>query len=311
MSCKNKLQLLFDEYIKECQFSSRLSFATIRGYTEVFRLFSILMPEITEPRLLTTEMLIEFFKRLETRERVVGKNTIKVGVKNSTINTYYNKLKSFLGWLHSRNLIEENPINRIKPPELNYGDERALDEDSIRKLYSAITLHSKDALILRRDIAMLSLFVFTGVRSGEFISLEVSNIDFEKKFITVRGQTSKSRRTRIIPIHPTLLYHLREYISERNKRRYQTQYLIVSKNRDQGLTNPGLKHWVKNLQKKSGIKFHVHRFRHSFACNLAKNDVNAAKIQKLLGHSSLDMTMRYLRSISTEDLKNDINRLSF
>ncbi len=304
------LQQLFDEYIKECQFSSRVRYETIRGYTAVYRLFIATMPEITDVKFLTTEMLTEFFKRLQTRQRFVGKNSVKVGVRNSTIKTYWFKLNSFFEWLVRKSIVSTSPLKQIRPPEIEYEDQRALTEDSIHKMYSAITLHSSNTLILRRDTAMVSLLLFCGLRLGEFISLEVRDIDFEKQLLCVRSQTSKSKKTRYIPIHPTLLFHLRDYVTERNKRRYSTQYLIISANRDIGLSRHGLKHWVKTLSEKSSVKFHIHRFRHSFACNLARKDVNAVKIQKLLGHNSLNMTMTYLRSITSEELKDEINRLS-
>jgi len=310
MQNERSLQQLFDEFVKECQYSSRLRSETISGYTEVFHLFLSIMPEIICAKFLTTEMLVEYFKRLQTRERVIGKNTVKVGVKNSTIKTYRSKLNTFFEWLLRKSIIQDNPLKRIRPPEIEYEDQRALGEDDVHKLYSAVTLHSRNSLILRRDIVMLSLLFFCGLRLGEFISLEVRDVDFEKQLLTVRGQTSKSKRTRFIPIHFTLLFHLRDYIAARNKCRYTTQYLVVSTKGDAGLSRDGLKHWVKALNKKSGVKFHLHRFRHTFACNLANKNVNAANIQKLLGHSSLNMTMTYLRSIRTEDLKNEINRLS-
>lgn len=307
---ENKLPQLCTQFLNECQYSSRLRLETIRSYREVIQVFIKVMPEITEANLISTEMIIEFFKRLQTRERIVGKGIIKVGVKSSTIKTYHTKFGSFLEWLFKKGIIPENPIKKIKPPELRYEDSRALDEDSVRKLYSSITLNSKDLLILRRDIAMVSLLIFSGIRLGEFVSLEVRNVDFEKRLLTVQGQTSKSQKTRVIPIHPTLLFHLRDYIIERNKRKYQTQYLIVSANRDRDLGRDGVKQWVKKHSANSGVKFHLHQFRHSFACNLAKKNVSAVKIQKLLGHSSLNMTMTYLRSINTEEMQDDINRLS-
>ncbi len=310
MQYERSLEQLFDEFVNECQFSSRLSSRTIRGYVDVFKLLLSIMPEITDVKLLTTDMLTEFFKRLQTRERVVGKSAVKIGIKNSTVKTYYNKLNVFFEWLHRKTLIQNNPIKDIKPPEWDFEDQRALDDDDVRKLYSAITLHSQNTFCLRRDTAMISLLLFCGLRLGEFISMEVRDIDFEKQMLTVRGQTSKSKKTRSIPIHPTLMFHLRDYITERNRHKYTTHNLLVSVNNDQKLSHSGLKYWVRSLCKKSGVKFHVHRFRHTFACKLARMDVNAVKIQKLLGHSSLDMTMTYLRSIPTEDLKNEINRLS-
>ena len=310
MPIEKSPQQLFAEFIKECQYAKRLRSETIRGYTEVFHVFVSIMPEVTELKFLTMEMLSEFFKRLQTRERIVGIDTIKIGVKNSTIKTYQSKLNVFFEWLHRKALIQENPMRQIKPPELTYDDVRALNEDSVRKLYAAVSLHSTNTLVLRRDTAMLSLLLFSGVRFGEFISIEVRDIDFDRQILTVRGQTSKSQKSRAIPLHTTLQFHLKDYIAERNKRKYQTQYLFVSVNSDCGLTRYGLKHWVKKLSVQSGVHFHIHQFRHSFATNLALKDVGAVKIQKLLGHSSLEMTMTYLRSISTEDMRDDINRLS-
>ena len=87
MPQEKNLQQHFDEFINECQYSSRLRSETIRGYMAVFRLFLTIMPEISNVELLTTEMIIEFFKRLQTRERAVSRIIVKVGVKNSTIKT--------------------------------------------------------------------------------------------------------------------------------------------------------------------------------------------------------------------------------
>ena len=255
-------------------------------------------------------MLKEFYKRLQTRERLVGRNQIKVGVKNSTITTYWYKVNAFFEWLKRESLILENPNRRIQPPVFNYDDKKTLEPTEIRKLYSSITLHSKSSMDIRRDTAMLSILFFCGIRLNEFVSLEVRDIDFGKQWIVIRGQTSKSKKTRVIPMHTTLMFHLKEYISERNKQKYQTQFLIVSTQNDTGLSRDGLKNWVRKLIKNSGVKFHVHQFRHTFACNLARSDVGAVKIQKLLGHSSLEMTLTYLRTISTEEMKNEINRLT-
>ena len=126
----------------------------------------------------------------------------------------------------------------------------------------------------------------------------------------MKSETSKSKRTRYIPIHPTALLHLREYIKERNINGYTTADLFVSSLEDKGLSRAGLKHWVNRLIELSGVKFHLHRFRHCFATNLARNDVQTVKISKLMGHTDIRMTMAYVRSIDAEDLQDDINKLS-
>lgn len=307
---EQSLRELFDTFILECEYSSRLSIATIRSYKEVFKLFELLMPEVTSIQVLSSTILTEFFKRLQERYRIVGKGTIRKGVKSSTVRTYRSKLHAFLHWLHQKSILSDNPLTNIKPPVSVYEDIKALSEEEIKKLYAAIVLHSPNPFILHRDTLMISLFFYTGIRRGEFLALEVRDIDMQEQLIAIRSNTSKSKRMRYIPIHPTLAFHLKQYLKARNERHYKSQFLITSSTRDDGLTPHGLKHWTNTLEVKSGIKFHLHQFRHAFACILAANNVNPIKIQKLLGHSSIEMTMTYLRSISTQDLADDIQKIS-
>ncbi len=304
------LSQLYEQFINECRFSACLRPETIRGYSAVFILFLKVMPEVTTTNFLTHSILNEFFKRIQTRQRIVGKNIIKTGVKKSTIKTQWSKLNVFFDWLYNKGLLKENPLKNIKPPQPIYDDFRKLENDQIHKIYSAITRCSCNTLLLRRDTMMVSLLLFCGVRRGEFISLQMHEIDISKREITIKGETSKSKRTRILKIHPTLLLHLREYLRERNSRGIKTEYLIVSNNSDAGLTRDGLKHWVHNLIKKSGVKFHLHQFRHTFACKLAEENVNIFKIQKMMGHSNISMTMKYARSMKTENMEDDIGKIS-
>lgn len=301
---------LFKDYIRECEYSRRLRHETLRGYREAFSLFQQLMPEITDPLSLNEDIMVEYFKRVQIRTRRVGRERETNGVKASTIRTYWSKLFSFFKWLLARRIIEHNPLQNLKPPNPEYTDSRALKDLDIRKIMAAITLHPISPLLLRRDYAMLYTLIFCGLRKNELISLQVSDVDLSKNELTVQGQTSKSKKTRIIPIHPTTAYHLKEYFLERNKLRYKTPALWVNSNKDIPLTNHGLKHWVVRLKELSGVKFHLHQFRHSFACALARKNVSAVKIQKLMGHIDLRMTVTYLRSLTTDDLRNDINTLS-
>lgn len=308
---KNNLVVLFDEYLQECQFSSRLRPATTRGYKAVFSLFIDIMPEITDTTFLTSARITDFFMRLQTRKRIVGRGVTKYGVKDSTVKTYWSKLNSFFEWLVRKEHLNRNPLHALKrPPEPRYEDSKALRNHEVDKIIAAIISRTSNPLALRRDIVIVSLLLYCGLRRGELISLQVKDIDLLKATVTVRGETSKSKRTRTLPMHPTLLMHLKDYMAERTRRNYRTECLLVSTNHNNaGLTRNGLRHWEKRLNEISGVQFHLHRFRHSFATNLARKDVGIVKIQKLLGHSSLSMTERYVRSIVPEDLKDDISKL--
>jgi site-specific recombinase XerD len=305
-----KLQQLFEEYISRCRYTARLRPETIRGYKAVFTLFLKVMPEVTELEDLTPEMLNEFFKRIQERTRIVGRDTLKVGVKDSTIKTQWTKLNVFFDWLYKKNHIEENPLEDIKPPRVNYDDYKRLEDAEINRIYSSIVIYSTTPLMLRRDTLMVSLLLYLGIRKGEFISLQVKDLDLEKRRITIRGETSKSGRTKILPINPTLLLHLKEYLEVRRRLGYRTEYLIVSTREDRGLSREGLKHWVNSIIKKSGVKFHLHQFRHTFACKLTENGTASLSLQKLMGHASITMTAKYTRSLRAENMMAEVSRIS-
>lgn len=307
---KKELQELYSDFINECKYSACLRPETIRGYKAVFDLFIKVMPEVNSVDLLTTPILNEFFKRIQIRQRIIGKDILKTGVKNSTIKTHWTKLNVFFKWLRENNYLEDNPLRGIKPPRVSYDDFKRLEDDEINRIYSAIIVHPVNSLITRRDTVMVSLLIYLGLRKGEFISLQVKDINFLDKQITIRGETSKSGKTRILPINPTLLLQLRFYIEERKKMGYKTEYLIVSSKEDRGLSREGLKHWVNGLIKKSGVKFHLHQFRHTFACKLTETGVPSLSLQKLMGHTSISMTAKYTRSLKAENMYEDICKIS-
>lgn len=308
---KKDLKQLFENCVDEWRFTTCLRPETIRGYIAVFDLFLKIMPEVVEIDDLTAEMLNEYFKRIENRKRIVGRNTFKSGVKKTTIKTHWSKLNVFFKWLKENGHLETNPLKGIKPPRVSYDDYKRLEDHEINKIYASITLHTNDQFRLRRDTLMISLLLYTGIRKGEFISLRVTDLDLNKKEITIRAETSKSGKTRTLKIHPSLFMHIKDYLNERNKRGYKTEYLITSSKEDKCLSRGGLKHWTEKIEQMSGLKFHLHMFRHTFACKLVEANVNAFKIQKLMGHTSINMTTKYLRSLKTENMEEDIGKISF
>lgn len=306
---KNKtLEKLFDQYIQICQYSLRRRPATIKSYKDSYKQLTKLIPQIVAPYHLTTTHMNEFFKILQTRKRIVGRGMVKVGVKNNTIASYWSKLNPFFVWLESQGYIDKNPLKDIPKPREIYENKPAIKKSDIEKLYASVLLHSKNPFLLKRDTAIISTLFFTGVRKTELLSLLVRDIDLEKNIIIVRGKTSKSQRSRQIPINPSLRVHLKDYLSERRK--YNCELLFVSSKEDKGLTKYGIKHWVKRMKSISNVNFHLHQLRHTFACNLAKNNISLPNLQRLMGHTDLRMTERYLRSLTVDHLIDDILKLS-
>lgn len=306
-----KLDELFEDYINECRFVKRLRPESLRSSTEAFKHFIRMVPEVSTSSDISSEVLSVFFKRLQARQRIVGRNTIKTGVKDTTVASYAGKLRTFFNWLQSRQYIKVNPFNGLSLPRPVMTDHRALTGDEIKRIMAAVAQGSINAFLMKRDMAMIGVLTFCGLRRNELVSLEVRDVDLFSMYITVRPETSKSKVLRRIPINIHLKMHLEEYLLERKKRHCKTAFLFVSNYSDRQLSLHGLKHWVARLVSLSGVKFHLHRFRHTFATNLAMQDVGTIKIQKLMGHSDIRMTQTYLRSVTTEDMRPDVNKLSY
>ena len=265
---ENGLERLFGDYLSVCRYSKRLSPKTIRSYSEVFSTFSKIMPEIRELQDLCPQMMTEFFKRISTRERTVGKGVIVVGVMPSTVKTYHNKLMAFFKWLEYNGHLEGHSLTKriTGPPEPVYDDHKALTDGEVSKIIASITLFSmEDDFVHGRDLAIASLLLYTGVRKGELLALRIGDVDFASRKLLVRGRTSKSKRDRYIPMHFSLVSHLRSYLREREKRSSTCASLITSSRRDAPLTEHGLKFWVNKYKRLSGVDFHIHRFRHTLS----------------------------------------------
>lgn len=309
----NNLKTIFNEYISDCQYIRRLSEITIQGYKDVFQTFQKLMPEIKTLSDLTPVSVRLFFHRSGTRRRYQG-NKLQIGVKPSTTSTYYNKLMAFFNWLETNKYLAQGFLTkRIKrPPTPIYEDEKALNDTEISKIIASITINNiQNSYQKSRDMTIITALLYLGIRRGELLGLRITDIDFNNETVFINKLTSKSKYDRYLPLHPVFANQIKNFLKLRKEESSTCNYLITSIRKDTPLTRHGLKHWVERYRRLSGVRFHLHQFRHTFTCKLAKTGADLTTIMKLLGHTSSRMTERYLRSINTKDAHNYINKLEF
>lgn len=300
---EQSLKYLFEQYTDECRYIKQLREASIKSNKEVFQYFMKQSPEIIHVSDLIPQFVMRFFRSLGERKS-----------KASTIRSYYDRLMTFFRWLETFGHIERGALTSYitKPPSPRYDDSKALGKEDLAKIQSSITIHNLgNSLAHLRDTLILSTLIYTGMRKGELLNLRLRDIDFHNRLLKVEGKTSKSKKTRYIPIHPTLLLNIKAYLHERKKRGLINEYLYISLKHDTKLSAHGLVHWVRRYNEKSGVSFHLHQFRHTFACTLARANADLPSIQALLGHASIRMTERYLRSIRSETTRNVIECLMY
>lgn len=170
-------------------------------------------------------------------------------------------------------------------------------------------LTEKEALDFIKEIdhQLVEVFtmtlLYTGMRISEALSLAPEDVDIESKWIHVRrGKGNKSRR---IPIAPKLEKELKDYIERRVD---SNQFFATEKT---GALSIGrVQTVIRETRERLGSKKQItaHMFRHSFASQLVKKDVNIVSLSKLLGHSNLKTTSIYTH-VSSDQLVDAINML--
>ena len=135
-----------------------------------------------------------------------------------------------------------------------------------------------------------------GLRVSELTNLNISDIFFDDFLIKVNGKGNKER---FVPMSKLSKIMIKDYISLERfniipKKGYQ-DFLSLN-NRGKKLTRVMIYNIIEETRKKVGIKKKIspHTLRHSFATHLLENGADIVSIQKMLGHSSITTTERYL-----------------
>lgn len=182
----------------------------------------------------------------------------------------------------------DNPVKGIKMPALNNQRERFLSTDEAEKLLDALRKHSNQL----HGMALLSLH--TGMRAGEVFALRVGDVDFRNGLIHVADPKNKR------PRKAYMTASVKEMLQSRINKDMEKQVLVfpsdtgekivfLSKTFGRTVDEIELNKGVKDTRQK--VTFHT--LRHTFASWLALQGETIQTISELLGHSSLQMTMRY------------------
>jgi integrase/recombinase XerD len=264
-------KVLFEEFLQEKRFLSNLAPKTLSFYRQSFKAFALRLP-VTQSQLNSIVVSL----------REQGKSA-------NCVNSYIRGINPFLSWLFENgNLRDRLKLKKLKCEERQmrtFSDAQVL----------AILSYKPRSKTEYRLLALLTLLTDTGVRINEALTLTRSSFDFENLLLTVTG---KGNKTRIIPFsieaRKTLFKHVRSHSHE-----------FVFSNRHGGkLRYDNLRRDFRKLISKLGIKGFdgsFHAFRRYFVTYSIRRNVNPFLVQRMVGHSSLAMTNKYLK-LETADL---------
>lgn len=241
------------------------------------------------------------------------KTQLKKGLTTGAVNRPIAYLRALLNhaYRHSK-VIEHHPLDTFKQLREDKNKViRYLSEDEEKRLRKAMTDRETQARLKRESAnqwrkdrgynllpeiplngfsdyltPMVILTINTGMRRGELFNLQWQDIDFKAKALAIHGAGAKSGKTRILPLNDEALGTL---IKWRNQTESKA---LVFTGKNGKLTD--IKTAFTTLLKSADItNFRFHDLRHHFASKLAMAGVDLNTIRELLGHSDLQMTMRY------------------
>lgn len=204
---------------------------------------------------------------------------IKLGIKASTVNRELSVISAFANHAARRwGLPVINPVRYqwLKPSPLRL---RYLSRDESLRLLEA-------ADNLRPDLgAFVRLAIHTGCRKSELLTLQWADIHFDRRFLLLRPENTKSGKRRALPLNNTALQAL-QVLKQGN----ETRWVFARKGeRIKALD------WLfrKACRLASVDDFRIHDLRHTFASWMVSEGVDLVKVRDLLGHTSIKMTERY------------------
>ena len=154
----------------------------------------------------------------------------------------------------------------------------------------------------KRDIDIILILIYTGLRVNELLTLENTKINIECRYIRA-GSKTEAGKDRLIPISYKILPLITRYIKLNNKYLFQTKtgnFLMYNNYRQN----------FKKIIKKIGLQEHtIHDTRHTFATLLSNVDANKTSIKNIIGHSDYGITEKIYTHKDIEELKKAIDLL--
>jgi integrase/recombinase XerD len=284
MEVSVNLDNLFQQFRKDKIYLRGVSPKTLVWYDYSYKNFKKACGEVNE---ISKQCLNQFV--ISLRES---------GLSAASTNDYIRGINSFLTWLYENDLTKEHfKMKQIK------------EEQKVIKVFSdahlkAIINWKPKSWHQWRLYALLSTIIDTGTRIDEALSLKRAEVNFDDLLITVTGKGSKQR---IIPFSREL-----RKVIWRWGRMHEHQYFFPSKTGNRYMPD-NFRRDMKNLGEHlgiQGVRVSPHTLRHYFAIHFLRRGGDLYTLSRILGHTNIQTTQIYLRSMGIEQIRESHTRLS-
>lgn len=239
------------------------------------------------------------------RELVNGKP-----VSNDIIAVQVTAIRNFFEYCIEQGLVSKNPMDGIKRPPIHKGNKQItyLEYDEIEKVLENIENGTgnienrkyKNAIYQKkwknRDLCLIAISLFTGIRVGSLVEINIQNIDFENQILYIIQKGNKEMQ---IYLPDNLMQYIHRWVKDREELLKKTDEKIDALfiTQYKGQYNRISEDTVSYMLKKntSGINKHItpHKLRHTFGTHIYQETGDIYLVANLLGHANIQTTTIY------------------
>lgn len=242
---------------------------TLKNYREMLGTFA---ERVDKPAArITTDDIRAYIGQLAAR-----------GLRDSSVQTHINTLRSFFAWLELEDMVRKNPMRKIKSLKIDrMATRRPLEPEELERL--------RDSCKTYKERALVEFLASTGCRLSEAVGIQVNQVDWQRRSVTVLG---KGRKERTVYFSVRAKLMLREYLDHR---RGGDMLFAASRIPYASMSPRAVEKTLQNIGERAGIarRVHPHILRHTFATQALKGGMDLTIIQRLLGHTDPKTTLIY------------------
>jgi integrase/recombinase XerD len=261
---------------------------TIDGYTRTLKKFKVFLATDPPIRSITTKDIEAFL--------------ISCQVSKTSKLDYYVGLSSLWTWALKEDLVDSHQVRALPAPKKDTRQVEPFTSEHIKQLAHEANGNTTYKLKMRATIMLL---LDTGLRASETCDLTIGDLHLKEGYAIVMGKGSKERRVEFGPRTGQAIW---KYLASRGTLQPTDHFLISRTGRR--LDRDELAHRLQSLGHRAGVdNVHPHRFRHTFAVMFLRNGGSSLALQRLLGHSTMEMVRVYVK-LSEVDLQQAHRRAS-
>jgi integrase len=218
------------------------------------------------------------------------------GLAENTVHGSFEVIKAFCNWAHREGYPVDPSLLRVRAPKVSQVEIQTYTDTQLRTILQAVPAGWGRTAIL--------VLLGTGMRISELCALELEDLedDGETTFLKIRkGKGSKFRR---VPVSQQLRRELIRYLNRVRPESASQHLLLLADGRPVSFMSTA--NLFRRTRLTVGFPVHAHRFRHTYATSYLRSGGKIERLMRILGHTTLEMVMRYVH-LDKDDLYTDVD----